>query len=795
MGPLEALTNAIGEELNDLLGFRITRLLVPTTAVATFFTVESTLDWPSSGTVYVDGTVYTYASKTVTTLEGVSYVDNGVTIPNTKAHPIESRVIEYSRTFSAIDQLRGSLSFNTATGTALTSLARDNGVFRPQGLADDASFRTLAQGYAYAPKGTLRTIKEMFDAMFGAANVEVYEDAQREPRKVFVELSGTAGLQTDAIGQTYLGQDEPLLYDDVANALTLSDTPIGAVKSMILEDEIGEFELDDTVYLSDFTETRYDGDPGQDVWTFSGAGAEGVDIVQSATFGGSNLFISGAVLSVVYTHPARILPGSFAYIDADLSFSTPEVAPTNAQLILGIVDGNDRILMGFFGAAAGMIEVYAVTSAGVQIGSALGSWLASDTANFAIRKTGAQMEFLRNGRRFASVSNVAWTSAAGTTFFTVGRPTSGGTGVIVLQNVGFCARTTQDYANINSSGGTTSSGDRARLDTNYGDMSGADVGRRLRVYNATVTNPFGGTNNGDYVVDNVADVDNIDLLGIEQSGGFVQTGLGQLFATTGTDAFRYPDDLGKSLELVSGANAGTVTIAHILDDATNLAINDPGYPTRSGRCVVVGAATGPIGTGTGSASSGNVFGDVTFLAWSPSHVGKLIYVPTADNPENIGVWVITEFLSVAAVRVNSLSLTDVGFVTEQFLDWIMYDAPGFTTETGIPFRVDPFFETDATFDFELSGTSTLAANVLTLRDEPALDYAGAGEAILRATYSMVLSAQLLPNVTFANAYVPLSAPAEYDYYPFYIADSPFGSFEEFIRDLTVAGVLTVAVET
>ena len=77
-GNFEAVTSALGIQLNELAGLRMTRLTADVAEGATTFPVETTFGWPVPGTFVLDGVTYTYEGKTASTFTGVRWPDVGL---------------------------------------------------------------------------------------------------------------------------------------------------------------------------------------------------------------------------------------------------------------------------------------------------------------------------------------------------------------------------------------------------------------------------------------------------------------------------------------------------------------------------------------------------------------------------------------------------------------------------------------------------------------------------------------------------------------------------------------------
>ena len=78
--PLAADIEAIAEELDALAGFRFTRVLANGAVGETTLNVETTFGWSASGKFIHEKQIYSYASLTPTTLEGITYEDDGTQV-------------------------------------------------------------------------------------------------------------------------------------------------------------------------------------------------------------------------------------------------------------------------------------------------------------------------------------------------------------------------------------------------------------------------------------------------------------------------------------------------------------------------------------------------------------------------------------------------------------------------------------------------------------------------------------------------------------------------------------------
>src|SRR3990167_3614971 len=179
------------------------RLIVRSTAVYVAgdgsITVEGTHRWPTSGRIAVAGTTGYYASKTATSLDGLTD-ENGDPGLLTGARA-GSVVTEISQAETDVDLVRRSFFVAYAEGVDLDTLGRNYGLHRPRGIDDD-TWRALLQVMIYLDAQTIRACVKVLDALLGPGNYEIYEDLVGDPLTVHVVVAASAAnAQT---GRTYL---------------------------------------------------------------------------------------------------------------------------------------------------------------------------------------------------------------------------------------------------------------------------------------------------------------------------------------------------------------------------------------------------------------------------------------------------------------------------------------------------------------------------------------------------------------------------------------------------------------
>lgn len=159
----------------------------------------------------------------------------------------------------------------------------------------------------------------------------------------------------------------------------------------------------------------------------------------------------------------------------------------------------------------------------------------------------------------------------------------------------------------------------------------------------------------------------------------------------------------------------------------------------------------------------------------PHDVGKKVEILTAGD--NIGTGTIAAVLNPSSFAAFTGDSDEYSNVVQ------LSGGPVFVTQTGLSWRLLPNFADEAaTLSWEIVGAGALSGTNLTLRANPPLNLPGGYAVIVEVAYTTVLSAQVLPDTTVEND--PVGA-----YYPFYLPPSVLGGFEEFLDNLTVAGVI------
>jgi len=575
IGILESTIGAIAEEDNEIGGFTLTRLTNAHTAGATTLNVESTLDWPSEGKVGLGGILYYYTGKTDTSLTGITHKSGGTSTPGTAIdHIVDSPVVDVSGERSALERLRRAIWVDYAEEEDLNVIGRNYGVDRLPIFGDDDQFREIIKKMAYCPKGTIEGLELAMTGLVGAGNFEIYEDLIMYNNTVFVKIDSSVITSSVSAGKAYLTGHQWGGLDGTLNTITLSAAPI-TVQSVTLKD-LGElFDFRDDI-PSDVQYPYWDGATPQDAFSYQGSVAEGTGVVQVA--GLYTKFISNAASGTVYyrmedTKGARVTDESYVEYSTLLQIPTGSVLSTGKllQVAMTIEDGaytvragiDDDRTFGLFATEGGghlgstvtlaLDQFYEITIKKFQ-DDFVELWIdgqfvdRQDYSAFTVATTNHRVEF---GLISTNVSGAeAWFKQLG------------------LQIINI-----RDYWSAREDGtGTVNSGnpDRFTLSGSPYVFGGSDVGKGLRISGSTVSNPQGGNNNGDFVIDAVVGPAIVDLVGAVKDGASVSTANPTRITVDEPNVFNFPDDLGKQI-VISGStsgNNGTYVISKLLQPGT-----------------------------------------------------------------------------------------------------------------------------------------------------------------------------------------------------------------------------------
>lgn len=633
LGVLEALTAAAGESLNAAGGRRSTRLLNNVAAGATTFAVEYSYDWPTSGTISIDGVVYHYTANNDGSFGGIYYVSSGTEIAGAlHAHLAYAEVLDVSQSYSALDLVRQAFLVNYAEGDDLSALGRNLGVLRLTGLKSDDQFRNIVKALAYNPKGTIYGIKIALDAMVGAGNYTVYEDLENFPCTVFIAIPGSIFLDTAAQGKTYLTgfTSTPAVSSVLSYTLPAVETyPFMRVGGLTLYPD--SFTVDcRTALPSAYTlPARYTGDA---IKPFVFAISPETTYVQVSTaFGGCcQLYNSTTVGS--YNYAAQITPKSFVRFTVVMSVGSDTVFTANCNTLRIVAkDGISNCAVGFEAASAG---TYTVGFVGTSNTTFVGTTVTLNMGTFyeiGVHKRGTvSADLLINGAVVNTQPMSAFGSSTSSTCLFGKQGAFVGTISFRYMNVSISTPT--DYWSAQGVDGVVAASSPTTLSITSATVTTADIGKQMRISNSVQVNASGGNNN---CVLNVLTVPTSASMTLASPvlGGVQVSALNptRITVVNSPAAFTYPDDLGKTIVISNSTagNNGTYTISQILDPNTlaNLGSFLTKITSYSNVCQVSSAAFVPESSLSYRLSP--QFVNETALTWELSDAGT-VSAPTGS---------------------------------------------------------------------------------------------------------------------------------------------------------------------
>lgn len=581
--------------------------------------------------------------------------------------PVATHVVDYSRTFNALDAIRSQLFVDTATGDFLSALGRNLGVQRPPDLPDDDKFRRVIKAMAYLPKGTMQGLEIALTAFFGTGNFRVWEDfASGFRNRVFIELAHA--LATNLQGRALLARETTTPLHVGVKTVTLpaagafpqvnSNAP-WSVRTVRLADE-GRSDALGAVKPSGLIETLYDGGPTGPVWAFSGTSE--TDVVASADYGSTITTPAGR--TAAYVRTARIRPESDATLDVLVTpvALTGTSGTSGRQWSMAIRDGARDLAVGLIKSGSdfqiGFIDSAGSFFAGAARVLALGTQVA-----LKLRKRGSVVELLVDG----SVCQTADASDFDATVlneFRFGHQDAAAAVTSVVRAVSFSAQTLTDFWNISGVGSAPASG---TVDTASGLVQVGDSGKTLRTVSGT---PGVERNTGFWKVATVVDTNQVTVEGITRGGLTIESlpaTHGRMTVAGVPDAFTFPDDVGKYLEVLDVTDAGNnglwpiVSIRRADDPTKKLGFDDSDHPVvgslrQSSNICEVGP--GPVGGFDPEAGQHwrlmPNFGTDPALYWEMSSTGTLVGLLAtlrANPPLNIpGGYVVVMDVAFTTVR-------------------------------------------------------------------------------------------------------------------------------------------------
>lgn len=567
-GFLEAVSSAIGDALNEMYGYRATRLTGTVSVGTTTLAVESTANWADSGHLSIDGILYSYSAKTLTTFTGIQYVFGGTTYNGVKnTHNVDSAVYDMNRDFSMLDRFRESVMVGTATDEELSVLGRNHGVLRLPFLSDDDTFRDIIRAVAYNPKATIYGIEQALEAIAGVGNFEIYEDLVNHPNKIFIRITGDALLGDSYEGKAFTGVLDTVPMDSNTE-FTMAAVP-DAITSVRWKDENHTTDMR-TAKPSTDSIVEYDGDTGTQVWTYEGPD-EAVDVVVLAGDRGINISDSSVSEKARYLHTARVQPESRVIFEVTTFLpSTSTYGSDGTQWMGSVKDGGRDIAWGIHHVDASTFEL-GLYNAGFVGGSSAVTLNYDEWHTVAILKeTNGDVFLVVNGTKVQTATRTDFAVDTDTEF-SFGSHSDTATGHnAYIKNARFFSTTSTDYWNARGTNADVSAPNG--VDINASLLTASDIGREILITGSTATNPSGGSNNFRGEIVTVPTSEMVTVQGVEEVTTALVDMPGDKLYVGRSNAFQYPDDLGKQIVLSGSSlgNDGTYTIQALLQQGSEV---------------------------------------------------------------------------------------------------------------------------------------------------------------------------------------------------------------------------------
>jgi hypothetical protein len=773
LGPAEAVLDGIGDELNELAGLRETRLAAVANAGATVATVETTYSWPASGAFYMAGKLYSYSGKTASSFMGLAP-------PVAEDLRELTPLVDWSRSYSALDLARRSVLVDYAEENYLDALGRNYGVFRFPGLTDDA-FRSAIKALAFAPKGTVATIETVLTYLVGPGNFEVFEDLVNFPNEVFVTLDAALSA-SETEGKTFFNARETQT-SLTSSTVQVQYEPVGLGIDSVLG-----------VYLApELHHAYFDTGPAlepETPWTYTGTEVENTVVTSNGDGSFRVRDTAGAQVGACYQRTLRATTNTDIFALATVR----RVAATdNTVLQIRLADGARQITVGW---NATQLFFYKTATL-----AQLGTPFLLDTAahTIEIRKLGgpfgptASVELwvdgvLRDTVAYTSFPSVVTRLVEFGSFSTTGTMDSHWSSLEIY---------TRDYHTNywnqrRAADGSVLSANPARL-TSAGSFFDAifSAERPVTVRGSTAAH---GRNNGRYRVVTVGPAGAyVDVVGEEHDG----------LEVISADTVRIPEgvydsftaeDAGLAATRATGAGlAGLVWRARYGGDDGNAItvtiVDPPGNDVPLTINVVGPAITVTLETDSGSAPISTA-AQVKAAIEANTTAAALVEVDLAESPGS-GVMAAAalgnlaggedgKFLNIAGAGIagNNGSRKIATLVNARTVRLGSHIAPAVLDNADTVrarWRKDPNFSTQASLEWEVIGAGTVAGgNNLAFQRQlfaAALD--------VEVVYLTTRTGTILANEFERN---------DGDLFPFYLAD-PLAFVRTIIDAITVAGVI------
>lgn len=537
--------------------------------------VESVLNWPDAGQVAIDGVLYDYASKTLSPmkLEGLTHYDASQEIFGlAQDHRVGAVVTDVTRDVSALELTRNAMLVDYGDGEDLNVVGRNVGVLRYPYLKSDDVFREIIKAIAYNPRGTMFGLELALDAMVGAGNYELYEDLVNHPCTVFISVTGGVSVTPGSEGKAYLTGAE-VIFPTSQTTLTLGGSVVnrGAIYSVRLQDQVG---------IGDFRNAKPSGVTPH--WTYYGTGgsSEAANVILTAGVGVRMSHAAGGFSAYWFR---RHFQDQYTDWSVDLVMSVPTAATLstntnlNQQIAVQVQDGEHGVCFGLYEDGVDSSKYWIVlTSMDTIVGTA---FQLSKDIHYTVRmrkhgELNGIVELWIDGNLVDRQKRVDFTHVMGGRRIYFGLLNVGGPATVLwdLSSLSFATKTPGfDFWNYYEDAAAISAPNKVTIAP--GVFIAGDVGKRIEISNSGVTNPYGGNNNGRYVVSQFNSISQVEVEGAVIGDGAIFPGSTfprRIIVDPQKHQFEYPTDLGKQIVILDSTqgNNGTYIIEKLLDPNT-----------------------------------------------------------------------------------------------------------------------------------------------------------------------------------------------------------------------------------
>ena len=655
---------------------------------ATSVAVETTLDWPTSGSVAIDGVKYSYTGKTLSppTLTGLTHLQGGSQVAGIKRfHNKQAGVLDVSRSRSSLDQLRRAMLVDYASGEDLSALGRNLGVDRYPFLSGDDQFRSIVKALAYNPRGTVYGLELALDALVGSGNYEIYEDLIRFPCTVFIKLKGTAATSDVSFGKAYLAGPEYQIAASTTLVNMDNDVAESGVVEAVRYAPVNEYFDARSTYPSTMeVDAQFgDGSFARNPWVLSG-GTEGVEVIKvSSTVDGNYLHLVKNGL-IHYEYEDWRCPDNSGF-EIEM-ISMPDATPTNATPSLGLkvrISGRDiGVGMWYTGPPLGAATtLYGFCDWNTPVGiGPTGSFTRLPGLNNPylilklVREDGSpNVSLYGDGVLLSTQALTAFPVAGAAGRFIQFGEFQAESSNLRVRSVSVKVVNSDNYWNAEDTDGDTPS--VIRLHTASTPFIAADLGKQVRITGGTPDQNIGA-----FEISNFVDSSNVDLQGhIHPQASVASTNPTRVTVPISGPNFSYPHDIGKKIQLsgsVAG-NDGEWVISALLQEGTLVDLST--FATDLEEVTNVCELTGPTCvTETGLTWQLNpVFlVDVGGVEWgmtdAGSVIGNALTLRSALPITDVGFNQLLEVVYTQVLTGQTLLDNNVSNVVEQTLPALLF---------------------------------------------------------------------------------------------------------------------------